>query len=239
MGLLYARQFAINDYISVTIPTVREILQDEETYYALVSSFTAMPIDMMVPLDDVGVDFTKINEYQLFLMLFDQIRQQDTSLILGDLDLTKFELAINPQNNLIVLRDNKNGITIDRAIHGRIAMFLRELHHLKQDNRKPANKEAKKYMIERARAKAKRQARLNKNKAKASELEQLIVALVNTEQFKYDYETVKDITIYQFNESVQQIVNKIDYEHRMAGIYAGTIKAKDLKPEDLNWLYHK
>lgn len=75
-------------------------------------------------------------------------------------------------------------------------------------------------------------------KKDASQLETLIVALVNTEQFSYDYESVKKMTIYQFNESVQQIVKKIEFDNRMHGVYSGTVSAKDLSEKDLNWMVH-
>ena len=64
----------------------------------------------------------------------------------------------------------------------------------------------------------------------------MIISVVNTEQFKYNYESVKSLTIYQFNESVYQIVRKVDYDNRMHGVYAGTIDAKELKQDDLTWL---
>ena len=67
----------------------------------------------------------------------------------------------------------------------------------------------------------------------------MIVALVNTEQFKYDFDGVRDLTIYQFNESARQIIKKIDYDNRMRGVYAGTVDIKDLSQDDLNWLTHK
>ena len=76
-------------------------------------------------------------------------------------------------------------------------------------------------------------------KAEASQIEPLIVALVNTEQYKYDFESTRMLSIFQFNECVRQIIKKIDYDNRMRGIYAGTISAKDMKPDDLNWLTHK
>lgn len=69
-NLLYKNRLAINDSISIVVPTVGEIIDDEDTYYTLVSVLTAMPIDFMVLLDEAGVDFTTINEYQMFLMLF-------------------------------------------------------------------------------------------------------------------------------------------------------------------------
>lgn len=73
----------------------------------------------------------------------------------------------------------------------------------------------------------------------ASHLEGLIVAMVNTEQFSYGFDEVRALTIYQFNRSVYQIVKKIDYDNKMRGIYAGTISAKDMNQNDLNWLSFK
>lgn len=241
MGLLYKKEIAINDSISIVIPKVGQILDDEDSYYGGVSLFTAMPIDHMVMLDDIGIDFSTINEYELFLFLFagymagDKEDRPKLDLVLKDIDLTEFKMVINKQNDTRVLWNEKRDIVIDRAIHGQIADALRGLHHLEKNNRKPGNEEARKYMIERARKKQKRL----KNKAKTSHLEPLIVAMVNTEQYKYDFEGTRELSIYQFNESVRQIINKVDYDNRMLGVYTGNINAKELSQDDLNWLIHK
>ena len=89
-------------------------------------------------------------------------------------------------------------------------------------------------MIRRARDKMRRQ---NK-RISDSQLEGLIVALVNTEQFHYGFEGTRELSIYQFNESVRQVIKKIDYDNKMRGIYAGTVSAKDLSQDDLNWLVY-
>lgn len=235
INLLYKKEYAINDSVRVRIPTVGEILDNEDKYYGMVSMLTAMPIDMMVQLDDIGVDFTKINDYELFLLLFRSLKEQDTSLIFGDLDLRPFQTAVNEQNGLIILVNPETGVKIDRAIHGQIAATLRRIHHLKKDIRKPANIEARDYLLERARTKMRRQ----KNRATDSQLEELIVAMVNTEQYHYGFEGTRELSIYQFNESVHQVIKKIDYDNRMHGIYSGTVSAKDLSQDDLNWLTHK
>lgn len=234
INLLYKKAYDITDKIQVIIPTVGEVVDNEDEYYTMVTSLTAMPIDMMVQLDDIGIDFTQITEYELFLILFQGLKLQDTRLIFGDLDLTKFSRAINEKTGDSVLLDRENDIVIDRAIHNKIAETLRKIHHLEKNRRMPGNEEAKSYMLERARIKMKRRKR-----AKASELEDLIIALVNTEQYKYNFDETRNLTIYQFNESVRQVVSKIDYEHRMAGVYAGTISSKDLSQEDFNWLSRK
>ena len=234
-SLLYSREVPITDKIHIVIPTVGEIIDHEDEYYTLVSMLTAMPLDFMVQLDDFGVNFDEINEYDLFLILFQAMQSMDASLIFGDLDLTKFELATHIESNMPVLYDEKNDIVIDRVTHTRIAETLRSLHHLEKDTRKPGNKEAREYMLERARKKLKRR----KNKKTTSQLSQLIVAMVNTEQFKYGYVETRDLTIYQFNESVQQIMHKVEYDNRMYGVYSGTIDPKSINQDDFNWLKHK
>ena len=235
LNLLYQKRYVINDFISIVIPTVGEIIDNEDAYYNLVSVLTAMPVDLMCQLEDASIDFTSINEYELFLLMFAGFKSQDTSLIFGDLDLSKFKIAVNEQNGTVVLLDEEHDIKIDRAIHGQIAGVLRKIHHLEKNRRKPANDEAKQFMLKRARDKMKR----HKNKKESSQLESLIVAMVNTEQYKYDFEGTRELSIYQFNESVRQVINKVDYDNRMYGVYTGTINAKDLSQDDLNWLTHK
>ena len=138
LNLLYKKEHPINEFISVRIPSVGEILECEDEYYGLVSMITAMPIDMMVQLDDIGVDFTTINEWELFLLLFGSIKERDTSLIFGDLSLSQFQPAINAQNNTVMLIDKSTGAKIDRAIHGQIANILRKIHHHSLDQHRCA-----------------------------------------------------------------------------------------------------
>lgn len=234
VNLLYKREFPLTDKLSIMIPTVGEILEDEDLYYGLVASVTAMPIDMCVQLDDLGIDFTMINEYDLFLMMFRGFMNEDTHLLFGDTDLSAFRIGRNEKTGMDVLVDTERDIVIDRAVHDRAARILRKIHGYEKDNRTAGNEDGRKYFIERQRKKRR------KNAAnRESQLEPLITAMVNTEQFKYDYESVLGLTIYQFNESVRQIIKKVDYDNRMFGVYSGTISAKELSKDDLNWLVHK
>lgn len=235
MGLLYKEEVPVTKEISVVIPTVGAILDNEDEYYGLVSAFTAMPIDMMVELDDAGIDFTAIDEYDLFLYTLGTLRRRDVSLVLSGVDFGALDIAQKNGSDEIVLLNQAGDIVFDRRTHFNTANILRTIHHRERDNRKPVDRATRDYMIERARRKRK----LRRNHNQLSQLESLIVALVNTEQFSYTFETVRDMSIYQFNESVRQIIKKIDYDNRMRGIYAGTVSLKDVSPDDLNWLTHK
>ena len=234
MNILYKDKLPASAQIDVVIPTVGDVLDNEDGYYELVNVLTAMPIDFMLQLDEVGVDFTTINEYDLFLMLFEGIKEKDTHLIFGDLDLRKFAPAVRNDTGKVVLYDADDDIVIDRLVHTQIANILRKIHHIEKNNKTAANEAAKKYLLKRAREKAGRR----KKQGRDSQLEQLIIAMVNTEQYKYDYEGTKELSIYQFNESVRQILKKVDYDNKMHGVYAGTVDPTKLSRDELNWLTH-
>lgn len=231
-NILFKSSCRINDDIKIIIPTVEEILDNESEYYGMVSALTAMPIDMMVQLADVGIDFSEITEYQLFQILFPGLQEQDTSMIFGDLDLKEFEPYTNPQNGNFCFYDCKNKIMIDESIHNLIATTLRKIHHLEKNVRKPGNEAAKSYMLEKERKRLRRR----KNKAYESQLEPLIVAMVNSEPYKYDFDGTKHLSIYQFNECVRQVIRKTDWNNRMRGIYSGTISPKDMSEKELTWI---
>ncbi len=231
--LLYADRYDINDKVYVKIPTVGEVLADEDKYFEIVYTIIATPYDLMVQLDDNGIDFTKISSFDLFCLLFGHLRELDTSLVFGDLDLNKFSVAINNQNGNHVLRDEENDITIDRAIHGQICACLRKLLNIPKTEKQPGNEEGRLYMLEKARKKAKRK---KKKQQSESQIEDLIVALVNTAEFPYDYESVKDLTIYQFYASLKQITHKVKFDKTMIGVYAGTVAFDKLSEDERSWI---
>lgn len=231
--LLYADRYNINDRIYVKIPTVGEVLADEDKYFEIVYTIIATPYDLMVQLDDNGIDFTKITSFDLFCLLFGHLKELDTSLVFGDLDLSKFNVAINNQNGNHVLRDEENDITIDRAIHGQICACLRKILNIPKTEKQPGNEEARLYMLQKARKKASRKKR---KKQSESQIEDTIVALVNTAEFPYNYESVKELTIYQFYASLKQVTHKVKFDKTMIGVYAGTVAFDKLGEDERSWI---
>lgn len=217
----------------MVIPEVGEIMADEDSYYQAVSVFTATPYDLMVQLDDAGIDFSTLSEFGLFLLLFNSLRTMDCKLLFDSLDVGSFVPQVAPGNEEGgVQLVNKDGVVIDREVYEKVGQTLRRINNFEKTNKKPGNEAARKFMIERARVKQKRAAR----KPKRSQLENLIVAMVNTEQFHYGFEGVQHLSLYQFNVSVAQVIKKVNYDHLMSGCYAGTIDIKKIDQSQLDWL---
>jgi len=231
-SLLYKSSYEINKYITIQIPTVREIVHNEEEYFSLVSAIIATPYDMMVQLDDIGIDFTTVTDWDIFLSLFEELKNKDLSLIFNNINIEDFHRIVNPQNGMVVLYNEKTNAIIDKEIYKKICIFLRKLLQLDKQDKKPANEEAKKFMIERARKKQNRRRRDQFH----SQIEDVIISLVNTPEFPYDYKSVLDINIYQLYSSLRQTNKKISYDNLMIGIYAGTVNTKEIDHQELIWM---
>ena len=232
-SLLNATSVDIVPNLSIRIPTVGEILEDEEHYYNLVSSLTATPFQYMVQLDDMGIDFTQITDWELFMMLFPSFAKTDISLLFGSLDLSDISIYKNSQNDSIVLYSPKNDIVIDELVYNNIVKYIRKINNLKRESRKPGNDEAKEFRIKLERKKQKR----NANKPYEPYLEKMVIALVNRPEFKYNYEQVNNLSIYQFNQSFEQIKTSITFDNTMIGVYAGTVDTSKIKDKScLSWI---
>lgn len=240
-GMLYKTEQRINDYITVRIPTVGEIINHDggvDDYYNMVSLIVSTPYDMIAQLDEAGIDFTEIDCWDLFCILYKELKGRDLSLLFKDLNFDDFEPAINQQNGDVVLINMKTGAIIDREAHRKICEFLCKILNIEVKDKRPGNEEAKKYMIDRAKRKlkiARRKSNAN-NTDESSQLEQLIIALVNTSEFSYNYNTVLDLTIYQFNASLRQIIKKVRYDNLMIGCYAGAVDMNDINQNELDWI---
>lgn len=237
-SLLNKQSVEVTDQITLRIPTVGEILDNENAYFSLISIMTSTPFQYMVQLDDLGIDYTEITDYQMFQLFFPVYAQGDISIIFGDLDLKDIGLYHDHTTNLDVLYSPKSDIKIDEFVYYQMARLMRQVNCIKYDRKKPKGEHTKKYLLEKERRHLKNMERMKKRKEfEQSEFEKLIVALVNNVHFKYDYDTIRDLSIYNFYQSFQQIQHEINFNNVMRGVYAGTIDTSKLQDRTvLSWI---
>ena len=234
-SLLLQTQVDLAPGIAIRIPTVGEILQNERLYYQTTYSLTATPFQNMVQLDDLGIDFTTISEWQLFIQTFLAYAHSGDLLdyVFADLQTQGFGIYQDPQTAALYLSNPDTGVQIHESTYLQIVELIRKINLYEHITARPANETARQYLIEKERKRLKRLAK----KPPEPYLEQMVIALVNTAEFPYDYESCMHLSIYAFNQSFKQIQHKINYDNTMIGIYAGTLNARDMKDKSaLSWI---
>ncbi len=223
----------INDKITVRQPKIKDIIDiGEPEYFSMVHILTSIPSDHKSMLFDAGIDWMEISDFHFFCLRSPSLTQENTNPLLGDLDLSKFKTFNNSDGDL-VLYDEENDIVIDQHIRYLMSDFICKCHGIVPKVEKAANKYTKEYLIKEDRDKRKR-AELNKDKPKSG-LQPLISALVNSPEFKYNFQSILDLTPYQLKDSVKRISAMRQSSVLSNGIYANGVDTKKLDNKLLDW----
>jgi len=226
---------SITDKIIVRHPTVGDICDHgEQRYYSMVHQLCYVGADLKWQLDENGIDYTKISDYDLFCQYISRLyKKEDTEILLGELDLSKFELMINLNIDEVVLHDSENDITINRYIYNELIGCIRKMHGIERNNEMPGNESTREILI----IDAKEEYEMNKNKPYKSSLLHYVSALVNSDGFKKDNETVFLMPIYTFMDSVKRIAKISSSKFLIQSGYSGFgINLKDIDKKEIDWM---
>lgn len=230
----FGEPFHLNSKITLYSPTVGDIIEfGEQRYYSVVHSLTCIPSDMKSQLFDSGIDYEEISDFELFCMLTRGLTQEDTKLLLGDLDLSKFEVCINTQNGLKLLYDRQNDIKIDELIYYKIVSYIRKLHNIKPKVEKAKNKTTKKILIELDRQRIEQK---KKDKKITSTLKPLVSAMMRYPGFKYKSSELKECTLYEFMDTVMGANVYVSSTALLKGIYGGMVDSSKVDKKQLDWM---
>ena len=231
LQLYMGYDYSINDKIVIKQPTMRDVTDmGEQEYFSMVHTITANPTSMKVQLDSIGIDWNEIEDFDLFMMLAPNMNKEQTSILLGDLDLSALRPYRNHENGDIVLANPESNIIIDKLIYQRIVDYIRKMHNIKAEVKHAKNKFTKKAMIEYDRQ------QMVANAAK--EYKSYFVPVISTLQCKMGWtkDYILNMGIVEYFEIVarMQIINNAD--HLLSGVYAGTIDIKKINKKELNFM---
>ena len=223
----------INDNIVVHHPTIKEIQEfGEQGYYNMIYGLCSVGADMKWQLYDIGIDYTEIDDFDLFSqMLCRMFPQERTSILLGDLDLAKMVLVRDTKLDENVLIDVERGIRIDRYVYRQIVNTIRLMHGLKRNDEIPGNKATKQILIE--------EAREAYEETKDKEYKSILLPLVSTMTVSSgcDYMAVFAMPIYTFTDSVKRITKIKNADLLLQSGYSGFgVDLKKINKDELNYM---
>jgi len=241
LKLLRGDNLYINQYITVKNPTLNEIIEyGEENYFNSIELFCLKPYDLMVQLYDSGIDYRDIDNYEVFLMLFqsalfsndeNNIHIKGLKWFIGDYN---FSIYKNNQSNMNVLYDEKKNIIIDKLIYMRISHFIKQINNIPEKNEyNLANMSAIRLMVEDKRREYNRLK--NKPKVFASLLENIISALIWDSNCSLKINDVWDLHISQIYNGLNRISCNKNYDQIMNAIYTGNIDQKTIDVNTIHW----
>lgn len=226
----------IDEHITLYQPSVNDIVEfGEEKFFGVFWGLCSSAYDRPSFFADLGVDFMTVSDWQYFLSVTKTMNKESTKLIFGDFDFTDFEIQkrVTDDKQEFVLIRQSDGFIFDEAEYQKVIPYVREMVNFHHTGKKAANRSTAKLLIMDDR----REREKNKNKEYESMLFNIIVSLVNTEEFSYTYKTVYDITVYQLMKSFVQINGKKNAVALLQGSMSGFMDTSSINSEAFNWTY--
>lgn len=257
LQLFYGDDFKVNDFITIHQPTIGDILEydkqySESSFWTMLNVFTANPTSYRLFLwKDMNIDWTFLNDYQLFMILYRTLSIEQTRLIFGDLDFSKFEIYTLPEENWTNI--DEKGITdiikvlrnstlynpelefeLDEDSYNVIVYYLRSTFNMFPKIEKAKDRTTKEWMIEEEEMKL--NARKDEDKSSTSYLLPLISGCLNHPGFKYNKQELKQVGYYEFMDSVQRLQIIESTSALLHGSYSGFADVSKVDKEQFNFM---
>lgn len=193
---------------------------------------TAIPSDMKYQLEDLHFNYMNVNDYDLFLFLAKGLKQEQTSLLLGDLDLSKMELSKDETNGEIVLVDLVTGARIDRLVHHKMVEFIRKIHGIKPKIENASNETTRQILIQLDRDKAKRAAK----EGYKSTLKPIISGLMRVPSCTMSLKEIMDLPLYALMDTIMGAQVFVNTNALLTGSYSGMVDTSKINKKEFDWM---
>ena len=125
LSIYRGKDIIVTDHIKIHQPTIGEIEEyGEKEYFSLVSTFVVTPFDMIAQLDQQGIDFTQITDFDLFMGLVTCIPQEQSQILFGDIDFSQYRQVLTETGVCLM---NKQSV-ISEPVYHILAKYVRKMH---------------------------------------------------------------------------------------------------------------
>lgn len=238
LQMYYGLDYKIDDQIIIMQPTIGEIIRfGEHRVMSSIMPFVCNPTSYRLQLWDMGIDWNKISDYELFVMLIQASKKEDTSLIFGDIDFSSLKPFVNTISNEVVLMDEEQHLMINEEKYMHMREYIRLMFNQYPKVEKAKGRVTKEAIIDEERMNLINSKKLNKNKKNKSIYLPLISAMVNHPGFKYKKNELDDVGIVEFMDSIKRLQVYESTTALMSGIYSGFCDTSKMNlNKELNWL---
>ena len=245
LQMYYQYPYKVNDFITIYQPTIGQIIElGDLRFYSSLYPFTCNTTSMRVSLWKDGLDWNKVSDFELFIMLHPNMDFQALSIVFKDFDFSILRPIKHEDTKTVSLdyveSDDSGNITVDVPV-----VTERDYIVMAEYIRTMLNQHPK---VERAKGKATKEAIIEedlmnleyakkKGDSDHSILLPLISSMVNHPGFKYKKKELIDVGIVEFMDSVQRLQLYENITALMSGVYSGMLDTSKMNlSKELNWL---
>ena len=251
LQLYFGDPFYLTDKIEIFQPTIGGILEydkqfGESEFWAMLNVFIGNTTMYRLLLWDMGIDWNKITDFQLFSILVKTLQFEKTKILFGEIDLSTFDQYLKqpavenedeekPEPQLVMYSPQYD-IEINEDTYNTMALYIRTMFNMFPKVEKAKGKTTKEWIIEEDRMNLKNRQKDGDNDSTTSALLPLIESCCCHSGFKYKKNELREVGIYEFMRDVQRLQVYEATTSLLKGVYSGFVDTKNIKKEEFDFM---
>ena len=249
LKMYFGEPFDVGNGMTILMPTVGDILRlkdSDVTFYQTLYVWVANPTTYRLMLWDNGVDWNKLSDYELFLMLFKTQDPDVTKLMFGNIDFKNFDYykktipSEDDEGNEIeivstTLYDEEDEIEISEQDYTLISNYLKAAFNIYPKVEKAKGRATKEAIIDEERMNIAQKAK-DGNNIPTSSLLPLVSSCINHPGFKYNLNELREVNFVQFMDSVQRLQIYENSTALLRGSMSGFVDTSKINKDEFNFM---
>ena len=248
LQLYFEIPYHVDDNIIIYQPKVGDAIIfgdkdqfSERDFYGTINIFCGNPTMYRLQLWDMGLDWNKISDFELFIIMYKGINPFVQDMLfrgtVNFLNMQPYSKNVTveegqPPKQEIILYDKDADIEIDEEKYIKISNYIRAIMNIFPKVEKAAGKTTKNWIIEEERTKQER----HKDDPPTSLLLPLISQCLNHPGFKYKKNELKEVGFVEFMDAVQRLQVYENTRALLQGSFSGMISTDKIDKNEFNFM---
>lgn len=215
---------------------------EEFSYQLFIRALCQNTEDMAVELYQIGLDYEKYSNYELFVMVmstyyFDEKnRDEDFVSILNEYLMIEgdLEVFLNEVEEIMFIESNTNKVIITKEFYEDIKEITKKVVGFTNTKLEKTDNEGTKIAYLESMLEDLEIAQEGNKEGKRISFASYITSIIL--ESSYDYETVFNMNMFQFHTMTDMIKKREEWGNVMIGVYTGNIDVKKTKLGNSHWL---
>ena len=238
LRVYFGDDYIVNDRITIHQPSIQDFIDadNESDIYHVIAPFTANTTGYRVQLWDMGIDWNKISNLELFSILIKTIDFKYSQLIFGNINFSTFNLYEKQNGNekVLTLYSPEMDLEIDEEIMNKMCKYIQFMFSsYPPEEEFTSSKTLKQELINNDKQKL----LLRKKEGDGGQsLLSMIAFYLNHPGCKYKKNELREVGYFEFMYNIQRLQIYESTRAIYGGLYSGMCDLSKVDPKEFNFM---
>ena len=238
LRVYFGDDYVVNDRIIIHQPSIQDFIDadNESDIYHVIAPFVSNTTGYRVQLWDMGIDWNKITNQELFSILIKTVDYKYSKLIFGDIDFSTFNLYEKTvdDNKVLTLYSPKMDLEIDEETMNKMCKYIQFMFNsYPPEEEFTSSKILKQELINNDRQK---QLLRKKEDGVGQSLLSMISFYLNHPGCKYKKNELREVGYFEFMYNIQRLQIYESTRALFGGMYSGMCDLSKVDPKEFNFM---